>query len=224
MLARKADREERRDSDVLQHVSYSTADNHVLDLNSQIGGETWGYADLTQKTGAPPAVGFALTSWADPNYQHVVYTDGDRHIQELYSPVGSEMWSYGDLTQAAAAPPIASSFTLTSWADPNYQHVVYTTDDEHLHMLFSPIGSRAWAHNDLTGATGAPPMSGESLASWADSNAQHIVYSDGGMHVQEVYFPTAAPRGEQRFTAAVTGANQARSRPVRTGTTSMWSM
>ena len=88
-----------------QHVAYVSADGHVQELYHLPGSPSWGHGDLTVSVApaAPPAAGAAgaLTSWTDPTYQHVVYFSGDRHIQELYYPLGAGPWRVGDLTAAA---------------------------------------------------------------------------------------------------------------------------
>jgi hypothetical protein len=113
--------------------------------------------------------GSALTSWADPNFQHVIYLTGDGHVHELYFPIGGSSWAVNDLTQDTGAPSAVAGSALTSWADPNFQHVIYLTADGHVHELYFPIGGGFWATGDLVSITNSPPtVAGGALTSWAD--------------------------------------------------------
>jgi hypothetical protein len=52
--------------------------------------DPWALNDLTLSVPGPPvpaAAGSALTSWADANFQHVIFLDGSQHVRELYYPL-----------------------------------------------------------------------------------------------------------------------------------------
>ena len=179
-----------------QHVIYMSADQHVHELFYPLAGGVWANADLTLATQAPlAAAGSALTSWADPGYQHVIYMSADQHVHELFYPLAGGAWAVNDLTIITGAPPAAAGSALTSWADPGYQHVIYMSADQHVHELFHPLAGGAWAVNDLTTITGAPPAAaGSALTSWADPEYQHILFISADHHVRELYRPLSGGR------------------------------
>jgi hypothetical protein len=171
-----------------QHVGFMTAIGTIGGLSSPIGGGTWTYTDLIQAANAPVPGNTFLTSWSDPNYQHLVYESSDRHLHELFSPSSGGTWATGDLTAATGAPLADEDSPLTSWWDKKYQHVVYFASG-HVQELYFPIGGGTWATGDLTAATGAPAVqTGGPLASWADPLFQHVICL-GDARVQHLYFP-----------------------------------
>jgi hypothetical protein len=190
---------------MLQNVGYLTSNGHVHELYSQVGGGTWSHIDLTQAAAAPDGVANVLTSWADLKNQHVGFMTAIGTIGALSSPIGGGVWTYIDLIQAAHAP-IPGPATLTSWADPHYQHVIYETGDRHLHELFSPSTGGTWTTGDLTTATRAPLADERSrLTSWWDKIYQHVVYFASG-HVQELHYPIGGGTWATADLTAATGA------------------
>jgi hypothetical protein len=70
-----------------QHVIFLDGSGHVNEMYCPVGGGIWGHNDLTAMvSGLPADFASALTSWADPTYLHVIYTDGSGHVYELYRP------------------------------------------------------------------------------------------------------------------------------------------
>ena len=74
-----------------QHVIFlsgegvATAGQHVYELYYPLAGGNWGIKDLTAVIGTPAAVaGSALTSWANPGFQHVIFVSANQHVHELY--------------------------------------------------------------------------------------------------------------------------------------------
>jgi hypothetical protein len=95
------------------------------------------YRSLTAVTGAPAAApGSALTSWADPGYQHVIYLSPDQHVHELFYPLAGGAWAVNDLTVMTGAPGAVAGSALTSWADP----VIFLAADQHVHELHYATG------------------------------------------------------------------------------------
>jgi hypothetical protein len=165
-----------------------------------VGGGVWELNDLTQLVQGPAAYLFSgLTSWVDPTYQHVIFTDGNLHVRELYCPVNSvlvmgtwvppKVWNLNDLTQILNTPP-ATGGALTSWADAHYQHVIYLDGNGHVHEMYCPTGGGIWGHNDLTTmVSGVPAAAASALTSWADPTYLHVIYTDSSGHVHELYRP-----------------------------------
>lgn len=133
---------------------------------------------------------------------HVVYVDGDGHLQEVAFGVISGSgapgpWLYvTDITAQSGGPPAQSSSGLTSWFDGTYQHVVYLSDG-HLLDAFCPITvssgpplSGGWQVNDITAQISAiVAPSGSPLTSWVDANYQHVICIDFNGNVWQVACP-----------------------------------
>jgi uncharacterized protein with PIN domain len=127
-----------------QHLLYfSRGDNHLHELASSIGDHAWGDHDLTLATSAPPPAPFnAVTAVLPAGYafeaekrQHVVYTDGDNHIQELAFSIGDHAWNHYDLTAATGAPPPLIGLVGYAFEAERRQHLVYMGADRHIHEL-----------------------------------------------------------------------------------------
>jgi hypothetical protein len=190
-----------------QHVIFVSPDQHVRELYYSDAGGGWGGTDVTAAAGAPVAVsGSALTSWADPGYQHVAFVSPDQHVRELYYPLAGGGWACADLTAATGAPVAVSGSALTSWADPGYQHVVFVSADQHVRELYYPLAGGVWANADLTAATGAPPAVAAALTSWADAHYQHVVFVSADQHVHELFYPLAGGVWAANDLTALTGS------------------
>ena len=93
--------------------------------------------------------------WKAAQTKQVAYLATDRHIHELYVPLGGN-WAHADLTGLTGAPLASGGVGGYEWDARQSKQVVYTTADGHIHELYVPLGGK-WAHADLTGLTGAPP-------------------------------------------------------------------
>ena len=182
-----------------QHVVYASADRHIRELYFWLAGGAWRQTDLSETTGAPPAVpGNALTSWVAGRYQHVVYLSVDGHTRELSFPIAGGAWKQADLTDAVAAPPAALGSALSSWINQKYQHAVSLGTDRHLRELYAPAAGDAWKQTDLTTSAGASSaLPGTVLSSWIDQKYQHLVYLSANQHIHELYFPLAGGHWKQ---------------------------
>jgi hypothetical protein len=80
---------------------------------------------------------------------------------------------------------------LTGFAETGFSHVFFVSGDGHVHELYvsSAAGAR-WAHNDLTGRTGAPPAGSDAaLTSFNEAEFRHVFFLSGDGHVHELYMP-----------------------------------
>ena len=190
-----------------QHVVYLSPDGHARDLRFPLSGGTWKESDLTAQAGAPPAaVGSALSSWVDHNYQHVVYLGPNGSARELYAAVSGGAWKQTDLMKFGGASPAVPGSALSSWVDHKYQHLVYMSGDQRIRELYFPLAGGRWSQNDLTSAADGPVGAlGSAVSSWIDRKYQHIVYVAGDGHVNELYFPLAGGRWKQNDLAASAG-------------------
>ena len=127
-----------------QHLLFfSRGDDHLHELAISIGDQAWSHYDLTVATSAPPpAPHAALTAVLPCGYafeaerrQHVVYADGDNHIQELAFSIGDQAWSHYDLTAACGAPKPLAGLVGYAFEAERRQHLVYHGADGHIHEL-----------------------------------------------------------------------------------------
>jgi hypothetical protein len=127
-----------------QHLLFfSRGDNHLHELAISIGDNAWGHYDLTLATSAPPPAPFPMPTAALPagyafeaeKRQHVVYTDGDNHIQELAISIGDQAWGHFDLTAATGAPAPLIGLVGYAFEAERRQHLVYLGADHHIHEL-----------------------------------------------------------------------------------------
>jgi hypothetical protein len=146
-----------------KQVVFTTSDRHIHELYVGPGG-TWQHADLTQITKSPILldVNFAFTaySWDAGATKQVAYLGLGGHIHELY--VGTDgIWRHADLTQAVGAPlPTQAAGARVfgyQWPKEASKHVLYPSDDGHIHQLSVKQGG-AWKHVDLTTNSGAPAL------------------------------------------------------------------
>jgi hypothetical protein len=182
-----------------EHVVYVSGDRHVRELYFPLAGGRWKQSDLTAAAAAPAiGQGSALTSWADPKYQHVVYASADGHVRELYFRLSGGAWRQTDLSAVTGAPPAVTANALGSWIAAGYQHVVYLSPDGHARDLRFPLGGDTWKEYDLTVSAGAPPAAvGSALTGWVDHRYQHVVYLAPGGTARELYAPAAGGAWKQ---------------------------
>jgi hypothetical protein len=171
----------------------------------------WQTDDVSALTGAPP-VGDSLAAYVfeAQGTQHVVYEAGsDHHIEELWSD--STGWHTEDLTAATGAPP-AGAGDLAGYvlAAQGTQHVVYEAgSDHHIEELWSD--STGWHTEDLTAATGAPPLvdDGPLMAyAFEAQGTQHVFYEGpSDRHIHELWSDSTGWHTDD-VTAATAGAVQ----------------
>jgi hypothetical protein len=149
----------------------------------------WHHKNLTAGSGAPPlgeggAVDAYVTTFS--NEQHVIFITQNGRVHELY--VHDGRWRDKNLTSAAGAPS-ASLSALAGYQTSfnNQQHVVFFTDNGHVHELYH---DSAWHHKDLTTLAGAPPASKFSEVmgyQTAFNNMQHVIFFTDDGHIHELY-------------------------------------
>ena len=175
------------DVDETQHVVYRGEASHIYELwFHQDSG--WHRHDLTETTGAPSARSAPMGyTWDIDRTQHVVYRGQDSHVHELWFHQDSG-WHHNNLTVATGAPLAASDPNGYTWDADETQHVVYRSQDGHIHELWFHQDS-GWHHHDLTEATGAPSArSGPVGYTWDLDGTQHVVYLGADDNIHELWF------------------------------------
>src|SRR5439155_24986945 len=95
------------------------------------------------------------------NTQHVIYRSGDGRLHELWW-VGPGSVGQDDITPPEVASPAESNPSAYFVALDGTNHVIYRSQDGHIHELLSTKG--AVTHNDLSGLVDAPNAVGDPAA------------------------------------------------------------
>jgi hypothetical protein len=92
--------------------------------------------DLTELSGAPPAVG-SVTGGYNPGdkTQHVIFRSADGRLHELWHVLGETAVHHEDLTAAYGAPAAADRPVYYATAGLPNQHVAYRGTDGHIYEL-----------------------------------------------------------------------------------------
>jgi hypothetical protein len=81
----------------------------------------------------------------------------------------------------------AFAFSGYAWEGDGSEHVVYLSDDGHIHELW--YAGSGWNHVDLTQATGAPlAYSYPSGYSWENDGSEHVIYLGDGGSIHELWY------------------------------------
>jgi hypothetical protein len=187
--------------DNTKEVDYLGVDQHVHLLFFDATG--WHHLDLTQQTGAQPAMlGAGLTSSMNTraNTLEIEYVGTDRHVYAIWF---NGTWHVGDLTAAAGAPLAASGSALASAMNTrdNTKQVAYVGVDQHVHTLWMDT---AWHDTDLsqgvlasvTGPLGATMnLIGNTLEVHFFGTDQHVhtAWFDGAWHTGDLTLAGAGP-------------------------------
>jgi len=163
-------------------------------------------ADLTQRTGAPPAApwsGITSYNWQLENSQHIVYVGTDGNIWELYylgNPAsdGLPLWQSNNLSERTGlvgplAPKREGPLAATMFELEQTEHVVYIAGDNTIRELYFYNGS--WGSNNLTEAASGPaPAAGTALVTYACNyqDTLHVFYVDEAGHLDELYWKAGA--------------------------------
>ncbi len=172
-----------------QHVFFSALvsgedDFRIHELWCDSNG--WHHHDLTAATGAP-LVRTTLTGYvfAAQATQHLIFTGMDNHVHELWWDSGG--WHHHDLTTATGAPlPQITSASIAAYAFEAQatQHVMYNTDDQHVHELWQD--NHGWHHTDLTAATGAPLAYSVGTGYGLGQGEQRVFYAGNDNHIHQL--------------------------------------
>jgi len=183
-------------------VLYRGDDSHIHSLYWK-GTDDPRHDNLSYIAGTPLARRYAFSPHYSPdpvgyytahNDTHqVVYRGVDEHLYELYWQ-GNERVIGWDITDRTTGAPLASypvcNFTAYYSAGTNTKHVIYVTDDNHLHDITWPPGrpdTVRTEHFDLT-TLGLPALAHGRPAAFTieGPNTQHVAYRGGDNHIYEV--------------------------------------
>ena len=170
-----------------QHIAY-TNNGRIWELKSPVDGETWTIQNLSAITDVRPVFfpWCSLTSWVDPMDQHIAFSVAPDSIEEMRAPIGTEDWRAIELTAVPGAPAPVVGAALTSWTDPEFQHVAYVSLNGFC-VMSAQIGFEYWSIDNLTELTGANPTPRTALTSWVDQYFQHVMYLAEDGHIHETY-------------------------------------
>ena len=195
-------------SDNLQHIAciIDADDGYVQELFMPPGQPPWGKDYPSDIAGLSQPQRGALISWwsTSDNTQHIVYIDGNGHVQELYVRPGQPPWQSRDVTDDIKAPrgQWAQAGALTSWwsTSDNLQHIAYIDRNGHVQDCYMQPGNYPWRVYDVSNDASPPRPQAGALTSWwsTSDNTQHIAYIDGNGHVQELYVRPGQPPWQSR--------------------------
>ncbi len=174
-----------------QHVVYLGTDNHIHELVSEFGFNTWSHNDLSAPFGGRlfegSPTGHAFNA---RRTQHLIYSGSDNHIHELWSST-SDPWRHNDLTAATGAPltpPGVKSARGYVFEAQLTQHITYPAVDGHIHELRWDLGG--WHDADLCVATGAPEWALPGFPTgyvFDAEGTQHVDYVGIDGHIHELW-------------------------------------
>src|SRR5919108_4560714 len=185
-------------------VLYRGQDSHIHSLYWK-GNDRIGWDNLSGVAGTPLAkrYGFLPVYSPDPvgyytahNDTHqVVYRGQDDHLYELYWEGNAPVVGW-DITDRTPGAPVARynvcNFSAYYSAGTNTKHVIYVTEDYHLHDIAWTPGrpdSVRPEHFDLTTLTSPPlpPARGRPATFTVEGpNTQHVAYRGSDNHIYEV--------------------------------------
>lgn len=184
--------------DGTKHIAYVTGDDHIHAMVER--GKRWIDTDVTQSANAPtiPLDVAIMTGYTWPNgrTQQIDYASPDDsagHIRELVQLEGHD-WTYEDLMEqpTGASPADGTAIVGYSWQGNGTKHVVYTSNDGHIHELAAgTVGT--WQYTNITQqahATIAEGTTAEGAAlvafAWEANATRHVAYISGDAHVHEL--------------------------------------
>jgi hypothetical protein len=176
------------------HIVYADANGHVRQLWYTVATGRWAAQDLTTVPDAVPAgPGSAMTSWLQSDGPHVVYTDANGHLRQLWYTLATGLWAAQDLTTLLAAVPAGPDTDVTSWLQSDGPHVVYADANGQVWQLWYTLASGRWAAQDLTTVPNAvPARTGSPMTSWVQaSDGPHFIYADANGHVWQLWYTIA---------------------------------
>ena len=199
---------------------YLDAYGHVVEVGYNSGnifgsGNPWYANDITNATGAPPAMPKRRSTCfgVGGTDTRVYYLDDNGSVVEIGWNAGG--WYYADLGNnvAGGAPPAQLGSPLTCFGVGGQNPRVYYLDDNgHVIELATDQSNNengaVWYYNDISNYTGAPPAGfGSQLTCFGVGGlASRVYYQDGSGHINELGYENGWYVND--ITAA-TGANPA---------------
>jgi hypothetical protein len=97
------------------------------------------------------------------------------------------IWHTDDITASTSAPAAAGDPSGYMFDAQGSQHVVYRSQDGHIHELWWQNG--AWNTDDITASTSAPAAAGDPSGYMFDAQgSQHVVYRSQDGHIHELWW------------------------------------
>ncbi len=180
--------------------------------NNGFPGDSWVSQDLTAKYQTPPVYQLqgspASSSVAHSGYASTYTVDASSgHLQETYLPAMGDSWSTQDLSANYKSPDVAADAAPVALVHDGYTSV-YTVDkgSGDLQETYLPAIGNSWGTQDLTKATGGPPVSpGTSPAAvFHDGYASVYTVDEFTGDLQETYLPAAGFPGDPWHTQDLT--------------------
>jgi hypothetical protein len=138
------------------HLIYIDQNQNLNHVWYTVSTNTWNNQDLSNVTGAPLAnLQSRLTAWAQSDGTHVVYTDQNNQLDQLWHATGSTIWNAQNLSGFTGARLANPGGGVTSWIQSDGPHFVYIDQNGHLDQLWFTTSANTWSTQNLTSITGA---------------------------------------------------------------------
>jgi hypothetical protein len=107
----------------------------------------------------------AMTSWVQSDGPHVVYSDANGNVNQLWYTISTGHWAAQSLMNVPSIMPVGPGSAMMSWVQSDGPHVIYaflqgwpnslgdSKANMHLQQLSYTIATEQWAVQDLTLAT-----------------------------------------------------------------------
>ena len=179
-------------------IVYRDGNGHMQNLFVNANGQP-SVVDLSTLTGARKASGDPFTYVeASTNNLIVLYRGDDNHVHVIYWGPGTSWFGHEDANRLAGPRARDASGDPVGYVGPgNIGHLIYRGSDNHLHVIWSPVGGGPVGYDDLTAAAraagyNAPDALGNPSA-YVNSQGTHIVvYRGNDGHVWDLYWDTGA--------------------------------
>lgn len=169
-----------------KQVAYLAQDGHVHELWMH-GNGTWQHTDVSNLTGAPPAIRVtAGYQWTEGHAKNIVFVGDDHHIHELSAEAGKP-WRHVDLT-AITNTPLPGSYFMVGYAfsEGRSKQVAFVGQDGHIHELFVEAGGM-WQHLDLSAITNAPRAVDLMVGyEWPETRCKQVAFVSEDRHIHEL--------------------------------------
>lgn len=146
-----------------QHIVYEDGSQNINQLYYVGTGTTWSAQNLTASYGGnTPAAGSHLGSYVDGSgTQHIVYLDGNQHINQLYyiTNLGGTTWYTQDLTglyggNTAGSGSVLVAFPMSGDQFSLGQHIAYLDGSDNVNQIFYTTSTNTWTPQNLTSSYG----------------------------------------------------------------------
>jgi catechol 2,3-dioxygenase-like lactoylglutathione lyase family enzyme len=175
------------------------------------------------EVGAPKTVG-SVSGVAIQGTTHIVYRDGDGHIQSLFREANGQV-SVMNLSKLTGARKAAGNPFAYVETPNNVLIVLYRGDDNRVHGIYWGPGTSLFGHEDITrlAGPGTPSTASDPVGYLDGGNIHHVIFRDSNNHLHAMWSPVGGgPVGYENLTTAARGNPQSMRPPDARGNPSAY--